>query len=203
MSSRVLSGIHLVVLILVIGLVAGCVSTGEPSASPGEPGTSIPAESSSPDASLDVTATPSTDASLAPTETPTDTPTATPTETPTESPTDTPTATPTATPTSSGMTTADAAGHVGQVATVCGTVQATNWVFAEPGHPTWLNLDSTYPHQSFNVVIWGEQRRAWPLSGKPDVIYLGKKICVTGKIEHYSTWLQIQDVKKADIKVVP
>jgi hypothetical protein len=100
------------------------------------------------------------------------------------------------------ITTTDAASHVGENATVCGAVQFANWVFAEPGHPTWLNLDSSYPSVTFNAVIWGEERRAWPLNGKPEVVYLGKVICVTGTIEQYSTWYQIQNLPKDSIQVI-
>jgi hypothetical protein len=100
------------------------------------------------------------------------------------------------------ITTTDAPSHVGENATVCGVVQFANWVFAEPGHPTWLNLDSTYPSVTFNAVIWGEQRRDFPLNGKPEVVYMGKVICVTGLIEQYSTWYQIQDLTKDSIQVI-
>jgi len=92
--------------------------------------------------------------------------------------------------------------HVGQNMTVCGNVNATNWVFAEKGHPTWLNLGPAYPNHKFSAVIWGEQRREWPLNGKPDVVYLGRQICVTGVIEAYQTWTQIDNVSKADIQVI-
>jgi len=96
----------------------------------------------------------------------------------------------------------DAENHVGETATVCGNVVATNWLFSEPGHPTWLNINRAYPNLRFNVVIWGEQRRAWPLSGKPEVVYLDRQICVTGLISSYQTWTQIQDVEKSDIQVI-
>ncbi len=93
--------------------------------------------------------------------------------------------------------------HVGEHATVCGNVNATNWVFVEKGHPTWLNMGAgVYPNVKFNAVIWGEQRRAWPLNGKPEVVYLGRQICVTGVIEAYKTWAQIEDLTKADIQVI-
>lgn len=96
----------------------------------------------------------------------------------------------------------EAINHVGQHMTVCGNVNATNWVFAEKGHPTWINLGPAYPNLKFTAVIWGEQRREWPLNGKPDVVYLGRQICVTGVIEAYKTWTQIEDVSKVDIQVI-
>jgi len=97
----------------------------------------------------------------------------------------------------------DAADHIGETTTVCGKVAGANWVFAEPGHPTWLNFGKAYPNQNFNALIWGEQRRAWPLAGKPEVVYLNKTICVTGMIQMYKTWPQIQDLTKNDIQVIP
>lgn len=96
----------------------------------------------------------------------------------------------------------EAINHVGQHMIVCGNVNATNWVFAEKGHPTWINLGPAYPNLRFTAVIWGEQRREWPLSGKPDVVYLGRQICVSGVIEAYKTWTQIEDVSKSDIQVI-
>ncbi|MEX2546566.1 MAG: hypothetical protein WD830_02105 [Chloroflexota bacterium] len=93
--------------------------------------------------------------------------------------------------------------HVGETATVCGKVNSANWVFAEKGHPTWLQLGPAYPNHRFSAIIWGEQRRAWPLNGKPDVVYLNRVICVTGLIETYNTWTQIQNLSKADIQVIP
>jgi hypothetical protein len=97
----------------------------------------------------------------------------------------------------------DAVDHIGETLTVCGKVNGANWLFNKKGHPTWLNLGPAYPGQVFNAVIWGEQRRDWPLSGKPDVVYLDRVICVTGMIEAYQAWAQIQDLAMADIQVIP
>lgn len=97
----------------------------------------------------------------------------------------------------------EARDHVGEQAIVCGTVVATEWVFLENGHPTFLNFVAPYPSQPFNVVIWGEQRRAWPLSGKPDVVFRGRNVCVTGLIEAYRGWAQIQNVSMDDIELQP
>jgi hypothetical protein len=121
-----------------------------------------------------------------------------------------PTETPTAEPTlkhpdwpPGAIEAREAGDHVGETLTVCGKVASTNWVYAEPGHPTWLNFGLAYPNQRFNALIWGEQRREWPLSGKPEVVYLDKIVCVHGLIQMYKTWPQIQDLHKADIQVIP
>ncbi len=197
-------------------LLTGCVSTGVTESPSSSAGLDTSAPSASMPSSSDATVTLAPDA--LPTAAPTDSgsvqpPTVMPTTaTPTtvNQPTDTPTTTAAPTPTSAhpswpsgALTTKQAKDHIGENATVCGTVQATNWVFAEPGHPTWLNMDSAYPSVKFNAVIWGEQRRAWPLSGKPEVVYLGKEICVTGMIQQYlNHYAQIQDLSKDTITVV-
>jgi len=207
-------------LVLAIGvLVAACgsvvpqVDTRSPGASPGESVSAAPSTSptfgSPPIATLapGETSQPTTNPTVQPDATQT-TATATPTVPATAPPTPT-TAVPTPSPTpehpnwpAGALEAKDAENHVGETATVCGNVVATNWLFSEPGHPTWLNINRAYPNLRFNVVIWGEQRRAWPLSGKPEVVYLDRQICVTGLISSYQTWTQIQDVEKSDIQVI-
>jgi hypothetical protein len=97
----------------------------------------------------------------------------------------------------------DAHDHIGETLVVCGKVASVNWVFAEKGHPTWINFGQPYPSQRFNAVIWGEQRREWSLNNKPEVMYPGHEICVgPGLIEEYGGWPQIQDLHKVDIQIV-
>ena len=72
-----------------------------------------------------------------------------------------------------------------------------------PGRPTFLNIDKPYPNQRFNVVIWGEQRRDFPLAGKPEVVMIGKEICTKGLIEGYKDYTQIQDVGIDEVDILP
>ena len=80
------------------------------------------------------------------------------------------------------LSASEARGHIGESATVCGTVAGTRYAPATKGQPTFLNLDKPYPQQIFTVLIWGENRAKF---GKPEVEYKGKKICATGKITEY------------------
>jgi len=80
------------------------------------------------------------------------------------------------------LTTQDAAKHVGEVATVCGTVASTNYAVKSKGQPTYLNLDQPYPNHIFTVVVWGSDR---PKFGAPEVALKGKRVCVTGPIQLY------------------
>lgn len=80
----------------------------------------------------------------------------------------------------------EAAHHIGEFAEVCGQVASTAYLASVGGRPTFLNLERPYPDQLFTVVIWGSNRERF--DGRPENIYDGKSICVTGKIvEHKGT----------------
>ncbi len=80
------------------------------------------------------------------------------------------------------MSAADAKNHVGAKATVCGTVASARYAESSKGQPTFLNLDESYPHEIFIILIWGSDR---PKFGSPDVKYANAKVCVTGMIASY------------------
>ena len=83
----------------------------------------------------------------------------------------------------------DAAQHVGEVAEVCGQVASAAYLASIGGQPTFLNLERPYPDQLFTVVIWGSSRKEF--DGRPENLYDGKPICVTGKIVEYEGRAQI------------
>jgi len=86
-------------------------------------------------------------------------------------------------PAFAGPLTADeAVKHVGETATVCGTVASANYAVRSRGQPTFLNLDKPYPNELFTVVIWSESR---PSFGTPETTLLGKRVCTTGVIRLY------------------
>ncbi len=66
---------------------------------------------------------------------------------------------------------------------VCGYVASAHYSVRTRGQPTFLNLGHPYPHEDFTVVIWGPDRSRF--SAAPEVLYRGKKICVTGRIVGY------------------
>ena len=76
----------------------------------------------------------------------------------------------------------DAKDHIGETATVCGSVVSTRYAASTKGQPTFLNLDKPYPNQVFTVLIWGENRSKF---GTPESEYKGKRVCVTGKVTEY------------------
>ena len=52
----------------------------------------------------------------------------------------------------------DAKNHIGETATVCGSVVSTRYAASTKGQPTFLNLDKPYPNHIFTVLIRGEHR---------------------------------------------
>ena len=80
------------------------------------------------------------------------------------------------------LTSAEASGHTGEAATVCGTVASATYAARSHGGPTFLNLDKPYPNPIFTIVIWRENRAAF---GNPETLYAGKRLCVSGVITDY------------------
>ena len=81
---------------------------------------------------------------------------------------------------------AEAADHVGESAVVCGQVASAAYLPSVGGRPTFLNFEKPYPDQAFTVVIWGSKRSRF--DGRPESLYDGKTVCVTGKVtEHEGT----------------
>jgi len=76
----------------------------------------------------------------------------------------------------------EAKAHIGEQATVCGTVKSTRFAASSNGQPTFLNLDKAYPNAVFTVVIFGSDRAKFD---QPEVRYRDKEICVTGRIREY------------------
>lgn len=75
-----------------------------------------------------------------------------------------------------------ASAHVGEVATVCGTVASTKFLRNSNAQPTFLNLDYAYPNHIFTIVIWGEDRIKF---NHPETTLYGKNICISGRIKSY------------------
>ena len=73
----------------------------------------------------------------------------------------------------------EAAKHVGEQGTVCGLIASKHTAENAKGKPTFVDLDHTYPSQTFTVVIWETDKAKvgdFPTSGN---------VCVTGAIALY------------------
>jgi|SRR5271165_2907288 len=76
----------------------------------------------------------------------------------------------------------DAAGHVGENATVCGVVASAKFAANSRSQPTFLDLGRAYPNSAFTAVIFGDDRAKF---GTPETSLRGKRVCVTGQIRDY------------------
>ena len=83
------------------------------------------------------------------------------------------------------LPTAEASKHVGEQATVCGTISGKHTADKAKGKPTFVDIDGAYPHQAFTVVIWDDDKTRvgdFPSSGN---------VCVSGRIAVYKEVPQI------------
>lgn len=71
--------------------------------------------------------------------------------------------------------------HVGNEATICGTVVSTRKT--AKAQAIYLNFDRMHPHQDFYATIWSYNGPNF--SYDPETYLIDKKICVTGKITLY------------------
>ncbi|MBK7384872.1 MAG: DNA/RNA non-specific endonuclease [Flavobacteriales bacterium] len=68
--------------------------------------------------------------------------------------------------------------HIGQTATICGTVVSSRKTVKAKA--IYLNFDRMHPHQDFYATIW--EYNGPNFSYDPEVFLVNKKICVTGKV---------------------
>ena len=73
----------------------------------------------------------------------------------------------------------EATKHIGEQATVCGTIADKHVASQSRGTPTFIDLDKPYPNQTFSIVVWQRDKAivgSLPASGK---------LCVAGLVEQY------------------
>ena len=76
------------------------------------------------------------------------------------------------------LTAAEAKDHIGEKATVCGTVVNTH-ISSSRRKATFLNLDGAHRNQVFSIVIRAGARSKFV---DPARTYRGKQVCITGLI---------------------
>jgi hypothetical protein len=79
------------------------------------------------------------------------------------------------------LSTAQAASHVAEQATVCGVVTGIHYAARSHGAPTFLDFDRPYPNQPFTVVIWGADRSNFGNLRQ----YADRQVCALGAISLY------------------
>lgn len=88
---------------------------------------------------------------------------------------------------------------VGRIATVKGRVVDATYARSSNGRPTFLNLGRAYPNTSrFTIVIWSENRASF---GTPERRYLGRTVCIRGRVSTYRGVAQIEAVSPSQIAI--
>ena len=90
--------------------------------------------------------------------------------------------------------------HVGDSVKICSKVFSARYFEQSKNSPTLLNMGAAFPNQLFTVVIWSEVRKQFETA--PDVFFLNKTVCVTGKVELFKDKPQIVLHSKEQIEVV-
>lgn len=100
---------------------------------------------------------------------------------------------------SDSLTAREATDHIGERATVCGTVASARYAYSSRGRPTFLNLDKPYPDHVFTIVIWGGDRGRF--DSPPEKTFRSLAICATGLIEAYRGVPQMEVNRPSQIRV--
>jgi hypothetical protein len=90
--------------------------------------------------------------------------------------------------------------HVGESATVCGTVASARYAAKSKGAPTFLNLGKPYPQHVFTTIIWGRQRSQF--SYKLEELQ-GRHVCITGTVKVHNNIAEIEVSNPAQIEAIP
>lgn len=93
----------------------------------------------------------------------------------------------------------DVASYEGKVVTVCTKVYGGKYLDRSNGEPTLLNLGANFPNSLLTVMIWGNKRKNFPKD--PEVFYVGKQVCVTGRVVMYKGKPEIIIEKESEITV--
>lgn len=80
------------------------------------------------------------------------------------------------------ITAAEAKGHIGEAATVCGKVVASHisrYTVGPKGKPITFDLDEASPNRVFTFVVWTPDSKAVEQTRN---YYTGKHVCVSGTL---------------------
>jgi hypothetical protein len=65
--------------------------------------------------------------------------------------------------------------------------------------PTSINLGQAFPNHSLTIVIWSEVRMQFETA--PEVLFMDKEVCVTGRIKLFREKPQIVLKRKEDLSL--
>ena len=75
----------------------------------------------------------------------------------------------------------DASKHIGDSVRICSKIFGGKYLETAKGSPTFLNFGGAYPNAPVTIVIWENVRKEFKKI--PEEYYVGKIVCVTGRVE--------------------
>ena len=95
----------------------------------------------------------------------------------------------------------EASAHIGETASVYGTVMGSSYMSESEGKHTYIDIGAEYPDEHrVSMDIEDGDRGNFP--GDPESIYLGKTVCVTGEIYEHEGVPYIRVASADQVKVL-
>lgn len=71
--------------------------------------------------------------------------------------------------------------HIGDTVKICTKIYSARYLPRVPGSPTYLEAGNAYPANTLNIFIAKKDRGNF--ESEPEMMYVYKEVCVTGKLE--------------------
>ncbi len=95
------------------------------------------------------------------------------------------------------ITSAEALNNIGNIVTICDKIVDAIYLENAPNKFTLLRMGGVYPNQKLTIVIDEKNRFNFP--PRPEIFYLNKTICVTGRLELYRTTPELEIFSPSDL----
>ena len=95
----------------------------------------------------------------------------------------------------------DAAQHEGDSVTICSKVYGGRYMSNSSSAITLLNVGGLYPNALLTILIKPNNRAAF--TNKPEEFYVGKDVCITGKIIMFKGKPEIELFSEKGISINP
>ena len=95
----------------------------------------------------------------------------------------------------------DAAQHEGDSVTICSKVYGGRYMSNSASAITLLNVGGLYPNALLTILIKPNNRAAF--TNKPEEFYVGKDVCITGKIIMFKGKPEIELFSEKGISINP
>ncbi|MBA2761448.1 MAG: outer membrane beta-barrel protein [Segetibacter sp.] len=95
------------------------------------------------------------------------------------------------------ITSAEALNNIGSIVTICDNIVDAIYLENAPNKFTLLRMGGVYPNQKLTIVIDEKNRSNFP--PRPEIFYLNKTICVTGRLELYRETPELEIFSPSDL----